>query len=126
MLDNTLQKNSLRGKLTSTNYLKVSYSIILKFDGNTAIFLSTLVHLEMYNEKHNKVDPNGFFMVKRDYIEKRTGLTKKIQMRVTEALSSQNLISYIKKGVPQTGWIRLNHALINLVIDNYSFVEEDL
>jgi len=116
-----IQKNSLRGKLTSNNYLKVSYPLLLKFDAATAVFVTLLVHMEVYNEEQKQVDADGFFMIKRDYVEDKIGFTKKIQMRITTDLVEKGLIQYKKKGIPQTGWIKINHSVINLLLDNCKF-----
>lgn len=123
---NNLEKNSLRGKLTSNNYMRISIDVLKKFDAATAVFITFLVQLEIYNEEKQEIDKDGFFMIKRDYIQSRIGFTKKIQMRVTKALMDKNLIQFKRKGVPQKCFVKLNHSLINLVLDNASdFTSED-
>ena len=115
------EKNTLRANLSSKNFLKVSYTLMRKYDPATALFISMLIHLEKHNENNNSIDEDGFFMIKRDFIEKQIGLTKKMQMRITKNLQELGLIMYMVKGLPPIGHVKLHHNMINCVTGNSNF-----
>jgi hypothetical protein len=79
MVDVELQKRNLKKLLLSKDYLKVSYPLMIKLGCDAAAFISLLVKQESYNEENGKLDADGFFLFQRDYVQKKIGLTPKVQ-----------------------------------------------
>lgn len=118
-------KEKLRQFVTG-NFLMMSYPILRRFGPSTTIFLSFLINLEMLNEKNGDIDTNGYFMIKRDFISKQIGFTRRQQEVVCKELIGLNLLKCIRKGHGRIGWGKLNHSLINLVIGNCTFDDKDM
>jgi len=111
------EKNSLRGKLTANNYLKVSYPLLTRFDPSAAVFITFLVHIEIFNDENKTTDKDGFFMIRRDFVRDRVGITEKAQIRITKELVDAGLIEYTKRGIPPKSFIKLNHKEIDNILD---------
>jgi len=118
------EKNILR-KTIGNNFLKVGYPLMKKFSLPVATFLSFLVKLEEHNENKCLSDKDGYFMIKREFVHTQMGLTRRQQEVICKELIELNLIDCKRKGHGGIGWVKLNHAMINLMLGNCTFDDAD-
>jgi hypothetical protein len=113
-------------QLDGSDFLKVSKRLLKAFDFETAIYLTAILKQEIYNFKNNRLDSEGRFLFKREYVEKTFFLSSKQQRRVSSQLQNKGVISVIRKGQPPCIWVKLNHDVLNKIVGKIDFKNYDL
>lgn len=84
----------------SDGYLAVNRLAIKKLGGINALVFCEIVNRYFQAIEKNRVDENGYFVTKNEYLEESTGLSEYMTKKSVSELISLGLISKKLKGVP--------------------------
>jgi hypothetical protein len=112
--------------LDGSDFLKVNKRLLKNFDFDTAIFITALIKQEIYNFKNKRLDDDGRFLLKREYVEKNYFLTRKQQWRISKQLEEKAVIRTKRQGTPPCFWVKINHSILNLIVGNVDYTTYDL
>lgn len=99
-----------------TDNIEVNTKVIKIFNRDIALYWAVLVCILKHVKKKNSVDANGFFLLDREYVENRCGLTLEEQLVCDSALMKAGIVEVSEDDINRLG-IHVD-KMIELIIDD--------
>lgn len=111
--------NAILSFLDSGNYISVNRTLIRLLGLNEAVIIGELAsEARLYAEKEELKD--GWFYIKTDKLEDKTGLSAHLQRKALDTLSDLGIVEVSYKGIPRKRYVRINFRQLLEVVNSKS------
>ena len=94
--------------LATDGYIQVNKKLIKLLGLHEAIIIGELCSEYNYWKANDKLEEDNSFYSTRDNIEENTGLSEHYQRKAIENLTTNNIISVVKRGLPAVNYYKIN------------------